>query len=391
MIVSMVFNHEGWSSMQDIIQPKIDNPVTLLEFFSAVADPRIERSKQYPLINVLVFTFVSILSDQTSWYQIEEFCETNIDWFAEFLDISSGVPSHDTFRRVLSLIDTGQLENAIIQWLENTRTLFGSSRRVVALDGKSLRGVAWKINEEQLHILNAWDASNNKFVGQLTVEKKTNEITAAPKMLSLMDLKETVITVDAIMTQREVAKTIISKGGNYVMALKGNQGTLFDDVKLYFSESEHGMSCSRSVEKNRGQVEIRTCTKTDNITWLTQKSEWQGLNGLFRIDSEIIKEGKISRESRYYITSLCVDASELLWIARQHWAVENQLHRTLDVHFKEDGCQVHNRRAAANLSVLRKLALSLLKQIDPKKTLISKLKKSAYSPGFRRKCLLGIF
>jgi len=338
-----------------------------------------------------VFTFVSILSDQSSWYQIEEFCETNIGWFAEFLDVSSGIPSHDTFRRVMSLLDTKQLESAIIQWLENTRAIFGSGQRVVALDGKSLRGVAWKVSEEQLHILNAWDASNNKFVGQLTVESKTNEITAAPKILSMMDLEETVITVDALMTQKEVAKTIISKGGDYVMALKGNQGTLFEDVKLYFSESEYGMSCARSVEKNRGQVEIRTCTKTNNTSWLTQEDDWEKLSGLFRIDSEIIKEGKTSRESRYYITSLCVDASELLRIARQHWAIENQLHRTLDVHFKEDGCQVHDRRAAANLSIMRKLALSLLKQIDPKKTLISKLKKAAYSADFRRKCLLGIF
>lgn len=377
--------------MTDAHSLTINDPLTLLEFFSVIEDPRIERSKRYPLINILVFTFVSLLSDQSSWYQIEEFCETNIDWFAEFLDVSSGVPSHDTFRRVLSLIDTKQLENAIIQWLESTRTLFGSKQRVVALDGKSLRGVPWKVKEEQLHILNAWDSSNSKFVGQLTVESKTNEITAAPKMLGMMNLKDTVITVDAIMTQREVARAITSQGGNYVMALKGNQGGLFDDVKLYFTDSEFGMSCSRSLEKNRGQVEIRTCTKTEDISWLSQKEQWQGLNSLFCIESEIVKEGKVSRESRYYITSLGVDASELLKIARQHWAIENQLHRTLDMHFKEDACQVHDRRAAANLSALRKLALSLLKQINPKKTLISKLKKAAYSPDFRRMCLLGIF
>lgn len=369
----------------------VADPLSLIQFFSVIEDPRINRHKRYPLVNILVFTFVAILSDQLSWYQIHEFCLTNIDWFSEFLDVSSGVPSHDTFRRVLGLIDTKQLENIMIAWLESRREKFGSTRRVVALDGKSLRGVAWKINDKQLHILNAWDASENKFVGQLTIESKTNEITAAPEMLKLLNIENTIITVDAMMTQKEVARTIINNRGDYVMALKGNQGTLFEDSLLYFSENQLGMSCSRTIEKNRGQVEIRTCTKSEDISWLAQKGDWKGLKSLFRIDSEVNKDGKTSQESRYYITSLSVDAVELLHIARQHWSVENQLHRTLDVHFKEDACQVHDRSAAANLSALRKLALSLLKQIDPKKTLISKLKKAAYSPDFRRRCLLGIF
>ena len=370
----------------------ISNPQSsLIDFFSVIEDSRLDRHKRYPLVNILVFTFVAILSDQLSWHQIHEFCVTNIDWFSEFLDVSAGVPSHDTFRRVMGLIDTKQLENALINWLENTREKFGIKKRIVALDGKSLRGVAWKVNDSQLHILNAWDASENKFAGQLTIESKTNEITAAPEILKMLNLKSTIITVDALMTQKEVAKTTIEKGGDYVMALKGNQGTFFENVLLYFSENQLGMSCARTIEKNRGQVEIRTCTKVEDISWLVQRDEWKGLKSLFRIYSEIIKEKEISKESRYYITSLSVEANELLFIARQHWSVENQLHRTLDIHFKEDGFQVHDKSAAANLSALRKLALSLLKQIDPQKTLISKLKKAAYSADFRRKCLLGIF
>lgn len=367
-----------------------NEPSSIIDFFAIVEDPRISRSKRYPLINILVFTFVAIMSDQLSWYQISDFCETNKDWFAEFLDVTSGVPSHDTFRRVMSLIDPKQLEPAVIKWIESMRTKLKSSQRIVALDGKSLRGVAWKINEAQLHILNAWDATENKFIGQLTIESKTNEITAAPQMIQLLNLEKTIITVDALMTQKEVATTIIDKGGDYVMALKGNQETFFEDVKLYFNDLNFGMSCARTLEKNRGQIEIRTCTKTEDISWLSQKDGWAGLKSLFRIDSEITKEGKTAVESRYYITSLLIDAAELLNIARKHWSVENQLHRTLDIHFKEDGCQVHDRIAAANLSVLRKLALSLLKQIYPQKTLISKLKKAAYSPEFRRECLLGI-
>lgn len=307
------------------------------------------------------------------------------------MDISSGVPSHDTFRIVLGLVDSSQLEIALIEWLEKTREKFGiHRRRIIALDGKSLRGVAWKVNEKQLHILNGWDATENRFIGQLSIEEKTNEITAAPKMLAMLQLENTVITVDAMMTQKEIAKIITDKQGDYVMALKGNQGTLFENVKLYFTEKHIGIHCARTIEKNRGQVEIRTCTKTDEISWLHQKKEWEKLKSIFVIEAETIKGEKTTRESRYYITSLEAGASEFLEIVRKHWSVENQLHRTLDVHFKEDACQVHDRKAASNLSVLRKLAITLLKQIDPKKTLISKIKKAAYSPEFRRKCLLGI-
>lgn len=376
--------------MDNRLNSVVEDPYKLIQFFSIIEDPRIERSKRYPLLNILVLAFVAILSDQSSWYQISEFCLVNRDWFAEFLDMSSGVPSHDTFRRVMSLIDTKQLELALIKWIETTRTKF-SGKRIVALDGKSLRGVAWKVNESQLHILNAWDASENKFIGQMTIESKTNEITAAPEMLRLMNLNDTIITVDAMMTQKAVARTICEKGGDYVMALKGNQGTLFDDVKLYFDTPHLGMSSARTIEKNRGQVEIRRCTKVEEISWLEQRKDWDGLRSLFRIESEITKADKTVVESRYYLTSLTANAAELLEIARKHWGIENQLHRTLDVHFREDACQVHDRTAAANLSAMRKLAFSLLKQIDPGKTLISKLKKAAYSPEFRRRCLVGIF
>lgn len=362
---------------------------SIIEVFSIVEDPRIDRSKKYPLINILIFAFVAILSDQSSWYQIEEFCRESLNWFSSFLDVSRGVPSHDTFRRVFSIIDPQQFEKAVISWIEKTRNKCGVDKRVIALDGKSLRGFSWKINEEKLHILNAWDSTNSQFLGQISIESKTNEITAAPKLLDLLNIKNAIITVDAMMTQLDIARAISDKKGDYVMALKGNQGTLFNDVRLYFSEIENGMSCSRTIEKNRGQVEIRTCVKTEKIQWLDHFEKWKNLKAIFKVESETYKEGKTHVEKRFYLTSLNYEASKLLNIVRQHWNIENKLHRTLDVHFKEDSSQEHNKNAAANLSILRKLAISLLKQIDKKKTLISKLKKAAYSENFRKRCLLG--
>jgi predicted transposase YbfD/YdcC len=227
------------------------------------------------------------------------------------------------------------------------------------------------------------------FLGQLTIEEKTNEITAAPVLLKKFDLQNTTVSVDALMTQTAVAETIIAKGGNYVMALKGNQQTMFEDVKLYFSELHEGMSCWRSLEKNRGRVESRTCTATFDISWLNSKRIWAGLASIFKIDSEVRYEGRTVKEARYYISSLKTGASVFLDLSRKHWSIENQLHRSLDVHFNEDGSQVHDRRAASNLSVMRKVALSLLKAIDPTKRMIWKLKEAAYSPVFRSRCLLG--
>jgi predicted transposase YbfD/YdcC len=376
--------------MLEISKDVLSNPLTLFRQFEIIEDPRIDRHKRYPLINILVFVFVAILSDQQSWYQIFAFAKANLEWFKQFIDVSSGVPSHDTFRRVFSLLNPHHLEHAVICWTEELRLKNKmKTHRIVILDGKALKGVSWKINDRQLYVLNAWDAEANLFLGQLTIGEKTNEITAAPQLIEKLNLEGTLVSVDAIMTQKEIAEKIIDGGGNYVMALKGNQGTLFDDVKLYFSEIHEGMSCWQTLEKNRGRIECRTCTASFDIEWLEQKKEWKGLNGIFKVDSETSYEGQIAQETRYFITSLDTDAFSCLYFARKHWSIENGLHRTLDINFREDSCQVHDRNAASNLSILRKIALSLLKAIDPDKRLIWKIKEAAYSPAFRTRCLLG--
>ena len=366
-----------------------ENPLALFRQFEVVEDPRIERHKKYPLLNILVFSFVAIMSDQQSWYEIYAFCEANLEWFSQYIDIEAGVPSHDTFRRVFSLLRPEQLEQVIICWAEEVRSKDGQAR-VVVLDGKSLRGVAWKLDDRQLHILNAWDATKEQFLGQITIGNKTNEITAAPKLLKTLNLKGAVVTVDAMMTQREIASVITSKEGDYVMALKGNQRALHEDVKLYFSIVQEGMSSARSVEKNRGRLEIRTCTVASS-DWINGKENWKGLNTVFRVENKSHYEGIVTGETRYYITSLQASAVELLNLSRKHWSIENSLHRSLDVTFKEDSAQEHNRNAAANMSILRKVALSMLKAVDPHKKLKLKMKESAYSPAFRHRCLSGKF
>jgi predicted transposase YbfD/YdcC len=368
----------------------LQNPLALFRQFEVIEDPRIERHKRYPLLNILIFTFVAIMSDQQSWYEIHAFCMSNLGWFSQYIDVSSGVPSHDTFRRVFCLLDPQQLEKVIISWAEETRLHRNIERRIIVLDGKSLRGVAWKINQTQLHILNAWDATANQFIGQMTIDCKTNEITAAPKLLKNLNLDGAIVTVDALMTQKEIASTVIEQKGDYMMALKGNQGRLYEDVQLYFSTIQEGMSCARTLEKNRGRVEMRTCTMA-SADWLENKDCWVGLKNLFKVDTEIYYEEKVIKETRYYMTSVERGASEYLELARKHWSIENGLHRSLDMTFREDSAQEHDRNAAANLSILRKVALSLLTIIDVHKKLKLKIKECAYSPAFRSRCLLGEF
>lgn len=370
--------------------PIVNNPLALFRQFEVIEDPRMNRHKRYPLLNILVFTFIAIMSDQQSWYEIQAFCVTNLEWFSQYIDISAGVPSHDTFRRVFSLLDPKHLEEVIIHWTEETRDKRHIGKRIVVLDGKSLRGVAWKINPTQLHILNAWDATGDRFLGQMTIDCKTNEITAAPKLLENLNLEGAIVSVDALMTQKEIAKTVVRNKGDYVMALKGNQGSLYENVQLYFSSIQEEVNCARSIEKNRGRVETRTCTMA-SAAWIEDKIAWDGLKNLCKVSCEIYYEGRTTQETRYYITSLETGASELLDITRKHWSIENKLHRSLDMIFKEDAAQEHNRNAAANLSILRKVALSLLKAIDPHKKLKIKLKESSYSSIFRSRCLLGEF
>jgi predicted transposase YbfD/YdcC len=365
----------------------VHDPIALFRNCLVIEDPRIDRNKKYPLVNILFFAFVAILSDQQSWYEIHTFCQVNLGWFSQFFDTSSGVPSHDTFRRVFSLIEPRQLEEVIIAWTEQIRAR-SALPRVIVLDGKSLRGVAWKLSPSQLHILNAWDANANLFLGQMTIECKTNEITAAPQLLDKLNIQGAVITLDALMTQREIANTIVKKNGNYVMAVKGNQGTLYEEIRLYFSCNHPGGSLARTVEKNRGRVESRTCFQA-SADWLKKETVWPGLKGIFKIETEVNYEGKLSKQERYYITSLNTQAEELLTLSRSHWSIENQLHRSLDVFFKEDASQEHERNAASNLSILRKIAFSLLKAIDPHKKVKLKMKECSYSPEFRFRCLLG--
>lgn len=371
-------------------QDIVSNPRILLEHFKVIEDPRIERHRCYPLQNILFFAFISILSDQQSWYQIVEFCEDNLDWFSEYIDVKQGVPSHDTFRRVFGLLEPQVLSKTLASWTEELRKDHGSETRLVAIDGKAIRGVPWRGSEEELYTLNAFESGSGLCLGQVEVDTKSNEINAMPTLLSMINLSRSVVSTDALLTQKKIAKEIREKGGDYLLALKKNHRNFLEEAELYFSELHEGQCSWRTLEKNRGYVEERTISVSGNTEgWETLK-EWAGLQHIIKIQSRRTRDGQTREETRYYVTSWSASASAYLDGVRKHWGIENGLHRTLDVIFREDAALEHERTTAANLSVMRKMALSLLKQLFPDKTLVSKRKKAAYSPKFRTQLLMGL-
>lgn len=367
----------------------IPNPLPLVQRLTLIEDPRIERHKVYPLENVIVFAFVSILSDQQSWYQIVDFCQANLEWFEEFIDVSSGVPSHDTFRRVFGLLRPEVLRKVLADWASFLRKDCGSEIKLIAIDGKSVRGVPWRQSDEELHILNAFEPHLGLCLAQVGVDSKTNEIGAMPDLLSSLNLKGALITTDALLTQKSIAQQIRNQKGHYLLALKGNHPSFFEEAKLYFTEVHRGMFTWRTLEKNRGYVEERTCLVSGNTRGWETLEEWPDLRRVLLIRSKRTRDGKTTTEERYYITSIDLGAQDLLESVRSHWGIENKLHRTLDVLFLEDAAQEHDRTTAENLSALRKMAVSVLGNMDPAKSLVSKRKRAAYDANYRRKLLYG--
>lgn len=367
----------------------VPNPLPLIQQLSLIEDPRVERHKVYPLENIIMFAFVAILSDQQSWYQVVDFSEANLEWFSEFLDVSSGVPSHDTFRRVFGLLRPEVLQRVLSDWANFLRKDCGSNVKLIAIDGKSVRGVPWRQSDEELHTLNAFEPHLGLCLGQVGVNSKTNEIGAMPDLLSSLCLKGTVVTTDALLTQKSIAQQIRNQGGDYLLALKGNHGTLFKEAKLYFTELHTGMFSWRTLEKNRGFVEERSCLVSGCTHGWETLEEWPDLRRVLLVRSQRTRDGKTTTEERYYITSAELGAKPLLESVRAHWGIENKLHRTLDVLFLEDASQEHERTTAENLSTLRKMAVNVLNSMDPAKSLVSKRKRASYDAQYRRKLLLG--
>jgi predicted transposase YbfD/YdcC len=337
-----------------------------LKYFAGLRDPRVERTREHLLEEILVISIAAILSGANGWNEIEDYAHSKHAWFKSFLTLPSGIPSHDTFNRVFSALDPEELEKGFVAWVSSIAKL--TAGEVVAIDGKTLRGAQEPSNNGPakkaiVHMVSAWANTNSLVLAQRRVDEKSNEITAIPKLLDALELSGTVVTIDAMGCQRAIAEKIVAKKADYILAVKDNQGNLLKEIKDSF-QMLAANAVAEEVDCDHGRVEQRTCSVIADLSLVEKAAEWSSLRGLVRIEAERYHKatGKTEREIRYYITSLELDAARLNRSIRQHWGIENKLHWVLDVGFGEDLDRKRAGHAAQNFSVLNRIALNLLKQ-----------------------------
>lgn len=331
-----------------------------ISFFSTITDPRVLRTQKHSLDSLLFIALCAVICGAESWNEIEDYGNAKIDWLERFLPLPNGIPSHDTFNRVISSLDPKELNESFIAWTKSIAEL--TDGEVVAIDGKCLRGSSDDGTGTYTHLVSAWASANNLLLGQEKVAGKSNEITAIPKLLRILELKNCIVTIDAMGCQREIAKVIIERGADYILALKGNQPEMNERVAGSFTylkiAGEHTME-----GKSHGREETRTCSVITDLSNILDKDKWAGLKSIVRIQTRIkdVKAGTVSKETRYYLTSLEADAQYINHSIRAHWSVENQLHWTLDVAFGDDASRKQKDNAAQNFSILNRIGLNIIK------------------------------
>lgn len=367
--------------------------ISISTYFSSLEDPRILLKTSHKLIDVVVISICAVICGADAWTQIEEFGKTRYNWFKGFLELPYGIPSHDTFGRVFALVCSQHFQNCFLEWVNAVFDITGG--QVIAIDGKTARrSYDKKSNKAAIHMVHAWAAANGLLLGQVKTDEKSNEITAIPELLKILDLKGCIVTIDAMGCQRKIAEDIHKKEADYVLAVKDNQKTLRDALETTFQKAKEKnfeamvYSHHQSIEKEHGRVEKRTCFVLPLMYLHQFKMKWKGLQSLVLIESERFYQGQTTTEQRYYISSLPPEAKQIATAVRQHWSVENSLHWCLDVVFKEDQSRVRIGEAPENFSLLRKIALICLKkETSLKRGIQTKRLKAAWDSDYLLKVL----
>lgn len=338
--------------------------LSLMDVLENIEDTRRKRSVMYPLHEVLIIMLLAVICGATSYAKVEMFGISKKEWLKKFLKLEYGIPDACTFRNVIKEIDTQALHNVFCEWM---KSVVSQLTGVVAIDGKEARRTK-DASRRPLHVVSAFSHEYGLVMGQLACEEKSNEITAIPKLLEMLEINGCIVTIDAMGNQKEIAEKIIDKGADYILSLKENQKTLYNDVKLYIddickdTDVINSSSYHKTVEKGHGRIEVRKCVISEEIEWLRTKSDWKGLNGIGAIYCTIEKDGQKTNQSHYFIYSCKgLTAKQIMQHKRSHWSVENNLHWVLDMAFREDESRARKDNSAENFNVLRQIALNILK------------------------------
>lgn len=329
--------------------------------FTTLTDPRSHINRLHLLNDILLIGTVSVICGAETWKQMIQFAKSKESFFKKFLALPHGIPSEDTINRVFSSIDSLEFEQCFMEWITSISTL--TTGQVISIDGKTIRGAKYHGIKSAIHMVSAWASENNLVLGQIKVDEKSNEITAIPKLLDILDIEYAVITIDAMGCQKEIAETIIDNNADYILAVKENQASLLENIQDEFLFSKQ-LTKNTSIDGDHGRIETRVCSVITDFQHVAKDGEWKNLNAVIRIEStrEFKNSDKPTENAiRYYTSSCSLKSHEFQKAIRSHWATENKLHWVLDVGFNEDASRKRNKNAAQNYSILLKIALNLLK------------------------------
>jgi predicted transposase YbfD/YdcC len=343
---------------------------SISKHFGQVVDPRIERGKLHQLLDIITIAICAVICGADDWVEVEEFGNIRLEWFRTFLTLPNGIPSHDTFGNVFARLDPDEFTRGFSSWVQTIAQLLPGE--VISIDGKTLRrSHEQRLGKHAIHMVSAWASSNHLVLGQVKVAEKSNEITAIPALLQSLSLQGCIVSIDAMSCQTAIAQTIIAQKADYVLAPKGNQGHLRDDVSDLFTTAwatkfkDVVHDFAKTTDKDHGRIETRRCwtiSEPRELECIRDLKDWAQLRGLVMLAATRRIGQTTTTELRYYISSLVLSAAQALSITRAHWSIENEVHWVLDVAFREDDCHVRTGYAPQNFAVLRHLALNLLKR-----------------------------